>query len=384
MSAQGRPKALAPWRERRAATFGGNTHERRRAPQGDRPLGGAARSAVRGEALPEPPASPAARTPATIAEAAARLRAGELVAFPTETVYGLGGDAGNPDAVRAIFAAKGRPADHPVIVHVADATQISHWARDVPPGAQRLADAFWPGPMTLILPRTPHAADVVTGGQDRVGLRVPSHPVARDLLRAFAAAGGTGIAAPSANRFGRISPTTAQHVAEDLGDRVALIVDGGACDVGIESTIVAFGDGAPMLLRPGGIAAADIARVLGEPLRAPGADAPRASGTLASHYAPRTPMRLAPAPEVARAGDAARRSRCSRARSRVPPDSRARGSPRRGTPARYAHDLYANLRALDATGATAIVVEAVPDDAAWQAVRDRLARASRGDTDDRD
>ena len=224
------------------------------------------------------------------------------MAFPTETVYGLGGDAGNPDAVRAIFAAKGRPADHPVIVHVADATQISHWARDVPSGAQRLADAFWPGPMTLILPRTAHAADVVTGGQDRVGLRVPSHPVARDLLRAFAAAGGTGIAAPSANRFGRISPTTAQHVAEDLGDRVALIVDGGACDVGIESTIVAFGDGAPMLLRPGGIAAADIARVLGESLRAPGTDAPRASGTLASHYAPRTPMRLAPASEVAQRG----------------------------------------------------------------------------------
>ena len=324
-------------------------------------------------------------TPATIAEAAARLRAGELVAFPTETVYGLGGDAGNPDAVRAIFAAKGRPADHPVIVHVADASQLSHWARDIPPGARRLADAFWPGPMTLILPRTPHAGDVVTGGQDRVGLRVPSHPVARDLLRAFAAAGGTGVAAPSANRFGRISPTTAQHVADDLGARVALIVDGGACDVGIESTIVGFGDGAPTLLRPGGIAAADIARVLGEPLRAPGADAPRASGTLASHYAPRTPMRLAPPAEVARVrgGDGTAVAVLARTSARPAGFTGAWiAAPREA--ARYAHDLYANLRTLDAAGAAIIVVEAVPDDAHWQAVHDRLARASRGDDDDRD
>jgi L-threonylcarbamoyladenylate synthase len=349
-------------------------------PQGARPLGGAARSAARGEHTSARIAPP---TPATIAEAVARLRAGELVAFPTETVYGLGGDAGNPDAVRAIFAAKGRPADHPVIVHVADATQISLWARDVPPGARRLAEAFWPGPMTLILPRTPHAADAVTGGQDRVGLRVPSHPVARDLLRAFAEAGGTGIAAPSANRFGRISPTTAQHVAEDLGERVALIVDGGACDVGIESTIVAFGDDAPMLLRPGGIAAADIARVLGERLRAPGADAPRASGTLASHYAPRTPMRLAPVSEVARAGGGAAIAVLARTVAR-PAGCTGPWIAAPQDPERYAHDLYANLRALDASGAAAIVVEAVPEDEAWQAVRDRLVRASQGDTDDRD
>ncbi len=169
---------------------------------------------------------------------------------------------------------------------------MPQWAREVPAGARRLAEAFWPGPLTLILPRAPQVQDIVTGGQDRVGLRVPSHPVAQALLRAFVDAGGGGIAAPSANRFGEISPTTARHVADDLGDRVAMILDGGACAVGIESTIVAFDDGEPTLLRPGGIGIDAIARVLGRAPRAPGADAPRASGTLASHYAPRTPARL--------------------------------------------------------------------------------------------
>ncbi|MFO1315181.1 MAG: L-threonylcarbamoyladenylate synthase [Burkholderiales bacterium] len=320
-----------------------------------------------------------------IARAAALLRMGALVAFPTETVYGLGADAGNADAVRAIFAAKGRPADHPLIVHMPDAALLSHWARDVPAGARRLADAFWPGPLTLILPRTPRATDVVTGGQDSVGLRVPSHPVAQALLRAFVAAGGSGVAAPSANRFGRISPTTPQHVADDLGDRVALIVDGGACDVGIESTIVAFVDGRATLLRPGGIAAADIERALGVPLVAAAGDAPRASGTLASHYAPRTPARLVapaalvstlralPEPVAVLARTVARPARFSGAWIAGPAE-----------PARYAHDLYANLRALDATRAAAIAVEAVPDEPAWQAVRDRLERATRGDDDDRD
>src|SRR5512137_1827787 len=173
-------------------------------------------------------------TEAAIAAAVACLRRGELVAFPTETVYGLGADAANPDAVRRIFAAKGRPADHPVIVHVAEPDDAGAWARAVPEGARRLAAAFWPGPLTLILPRANHVSDLVTGGQDSVGLRVPSHPVARALLAAFARAGGTGIAAPSANRFGRISPTTAAHVAEDLGDTVAMILDGGPCAVGIE------------------------------------------------------------------------------------------------------------------------------------------------------
>ena len=302
-----------------------------------------------------------------------------MVAFPTETVYGLGADADNQDAVRAIFAAKGRPADHPVIVHLADNAQLSHWAREIPPGAQRLADAFWPGPLTLILPRAARASDAVTGGQDRVGLRMPSHPVARALLAAFAAAGGNGIAAPSANRFGRISPTTAQHVADDLGPEVALILDGGACDVGIESTIVAFGDGEPMLLRPGGVPAAEIARVLGRMPRAPDADAPRASGTLATHYAPRTSARTVRASELAIECATGAGSLAVLARTLTRPAQFAGrwiDAPRDA--ASYAHDLYANLRALDATGAAAILIEAVPDDAQWQAVRDRLARATNG------
>ena len=325
-------------------------------------------------------------TPAAIARAVDFLRGGELVAFPTETVYGLGADAGNPDAVRAIFAAKRRPPDHPVIVHLAEARHWSSWARDIPDDARRLAAAFWPGPLTLILPRAAGVPDAVTGGQERVGLRVPAHPAARDLLRAFADAGGRGIAAPSANRFGRISPTTAQHVADDLRDEVALILDGGACDVGIESTIVAFGDGAPMLMRPGGVSASAIADVLGHSLRAPAGDAPRASGTLPSHYAPRTPSRLVDAAELMR------RAPSERGPVAVLARTLARAAWHRdGTwiaapddAERYAHDLYANLRALDAGEAAVMLIETVPDTPAWQAVRDRLSRATRGDGDDRD
>jgi L-threonylcarbamoyladenylate synthase len=325
-------------------------------------------------------------TPAAIARAVDLLRGSKLVAFPTETVYGLGADAANPDAVRAIFAAKGRPLDHPVIVHLAEAGQWSMWARDFPDDARRLAEAFWPGPLTLILRRAAGVRDEVTGGQDRIGLRVPSHPVARDLLRAFAAAGGTGIAAPSANRFGRISPTTAQHVADDLGDAVALILDGGACEVGIESTIVAFGDGAPALLRPGGVSAEAIAAVLGRQLRAPDANAPRASGTLPSHYAPRTPSRLLDAADLLREAQVARGQVAVLACTLARP-AWHRGGAWLEAPhdaARYAHDLYANLRALDAEKAAMLLIESVPDTLAWQAVRDRLTRATRGDDDDRD
>src|SRR5262245_58594931 len=190
-----------------------------------------------------------AATAETLAQAAAHLRAGRLVAFPTETVYGLGADATNAEAVRRVFVAKGRPADHPVIVHVASVQAMASWARDIPAGARALADAFWPGPLTLIVPRAAHVHDIITGGQDSVGLRVPSHPIARALLDAF----GGGIAAPSANRFGHVSPTTATHVSADLGDKPALILDGGASPVGIESTIVAFRGDVPLLLRPGAI-----------------------------------------------------------------------------------------------------------------------------------
>ena len=325
-----------------------------------------------------------APTDAAIARAVLRLRGGELVAFPTETVYGLGADAGKPEAVREIFSAKGRPADHPVIVHLYDTSQLTKWARAVPEGARKLAVAFWPGPLTLILPRAANVDDVVTGGQDSVGLRLPSHPVARALLAAF----GGGIAAPSANRFGRISPTTAQHVADDLGGAVAMILDGGACAIGIESTIVAFSGDEPVLLRPGAIGLADLFRVLGRAPRTHDAAAPRTSGTLASHYAPKTPSTLvAPGAlhaEVAQLGDrdeviavlartVARPAEFVGIWIDAPADAAA-----------YAHHLYANLRALDAANADAILVEAVPHDDAWLAVLDRLARATRGEDDDRD
>jgi len=323
-------------------------------------------------------------TPAAIASAVGHLRAGRLVAFPTETVYGLGADADNPDAVRRIFAAKGRPADHPVIVHLFDPSQLERWARSVPAGARKLAAAFWPGPLTLILPRAPEVSEVVTGGQDSVGLRVPSHPVARELLSAF----GGGIAAPSANRFGRISPTTAQHVADDLGHAVAQILDGGGCTVGIESTIVAFVGDDPVLLRPGGIDVHDLSRALGQTLRETAASAPRASGTLASHYAPRTPASLVAADvlraEILQLGardeiiavlahTVARPSDFAGVWLRAPADAVA-----------YAHDLYANLRTLDAANADVMLIERVPDGDSWLAVRDRLVRATRGVDDDRD
>ena len=326
-----------------------------------------------------------ASSPAVLRDAVTRLRAGALVAFPTETVYGLGADADNADAVRAIFAAKGRPADHPVIVHVATRADIAAWTRDVPSGAHLLAAAFWPGPLTLILPRAAGVSDLVTGGQDTVGLRVPSHPLAQALLSEFARQGGRGIAAPSANRFGRISPTTAEHVLDDLGERVDLIVDGGACAVGIESTIVAFHGEEAMLLRPGGIAVGELARVLGYPPRAADTAAPRASGTLASHYAPRTAARLvAPA-------DLAREAMRQDVRAAVLAHTRDAPAMFPGTwrrapsdAAAYAHELYANLRTLDNAGAALILIESVPADDAWLAVADRLTRAVYAEDDDRD
>jgi L-threonylcarbamoyladenylate synthase len=321
---------------------------------------------------------------AGLAAAIATLRAGGLVAFPTETVYGLGADARNAEAVRAVFAAKGRPADHPVIVHVHDVAAARGWAREFPAGALRLAQAFWPGPLTLILPRAPGVHDVVTGGQDTVGLRVPAHPVARALLEGFDGA----LAAPSANRFGHVSPTQARHVADDLGDAVPVILDGGACPVGIESTIVAFTGRAPMLLRPGGVPMRELERVLGAPLQGATADAPRASGTLASHYAPATPANLV-APDAVSAEVALLAGRDERpavlARLATPPadfDGVWLAAPH--DPAAYAHDLYANLRRLDAADADVLVIEDVPDAPQWAAVRDRLGRATRGMHDDVD
>lgn len=325
-----------------------------------------------------------APNPETIREAAGLLRAGALVAMPTETVYGLAADALNPDAVAKIFAAKGRPADHPLIVHLPDAEQLPRWASRIPREALALARAFWPGPLTLILKRDPGVPDAVTGGQDTVGLRVPNHPVALALLRAF----DSGVAAPSANRFGRISPTTAAHVVEELGDAVAMVLDGGPCDVGIESTILDLSRSTPEILRPGAITAADIARVIGRmPAQAttePAGNqaAPRVSGALAAHYAPRTPMRL-----EAGIGLVAQALAACAQGQRVavlahhcadPGDVRVVWRAGSNLPAGFAHALYAQLRTLDALGLDLILVEAPPADEAWRAVADRLGRAAVG------
>ena len=321
-------------------------------------------------------------TPANIDRAVGLLRDGQLVSFPTETVYGLGADARNASAVRRIFAAKARPASHPVIVHITDASVLPRWSRAVAAGARALAEAFWPGPLTLILPRAPEVGDFITGGQDSVGLRVPGHPVAQALLRGFAAIGGDGIAAPSANRFGHVSATTAQHVADDFGDEIALILDGGQCRHGIESTIVAFTDGTAVLLRPGALSVAQLARVLGYAPIAATASAPRASGTLATHYAPRTPARLMPSADLATAlGQLAQPGAHIAVLAHSvtqPPLFEGAWFDAPAHDAAYAQELYANLRALDALAADEIWIEAPPDGPEWHAVRDRLRRATHG------
>ena len=320
-------------------------------------------------------------SPENVDRAASLLRSGSLVSFPTETVYGLGADARNRDAVARLFAAKRRPVEHPLIVHLAGASALGRWASAIPAGAQALADTFWPGPLTLILPRAAGVPDGVTGGQDSVGLRVPGHPVAHALLERFAASGGDGVAAPSANRFGRVSATTAQHVAEDFGDEVALILDGGACRHGIESTIVAFTGPEPELLRLGAISVEELARVLGREPTTAGAGAPRAPGTLATHYAPRTPARLFPREDLLAALAEIGRSTghvAVLAHSVAQPplfDGTWFDAPAHG--AAYAHELYANLRALDARAADEIWIEAPPDGPEWSAVRDRLRRATQ-------
>lgn len=308
---------------------------------------------------------------ADVRRAAKILRAGGLVAFPTETVYGLGADASSEAALKKLYAVKGRPAGHPVIVHFASADEAFAWAREVPEAARRLAARFWPGPLTLILKRSARAGDFVTGGQDTVGLRVPSHPVAQALLREF----GSGVAAPSANRFGRVSPTRAAHVREDLGEDVDLVLEGGDSEVGIESTIVDLSRGRTVLLRHGAITPAMLEQALGAAVAAADAGAPRASGTLERHYAPKTPLRLVAShaldAEISRAGGGTAVLAFSR------PDERAARwlrMPR--DPQGYAHRLYAVLRELDAAGCALILVEEPPQDAAWSAVRDRLRRAA--------
>jgi len=306
-----------------------------------------------------------------VARGAEILKAGGLVAFPTETVYGLGADASNARAVARLYAVKGRPADHPVIVHFASAEQAFAWAREVPDAARRLAERFWPGPLTLILKRSELAQDFVTGGQDSVGLRVPSHPVAHELLSIF----GSGVAAPSANRFGLVSPTTAAHVREDLGADVELVLEGGPSEVGIESTIVDLSGGGAVLLRPGAITKQQIEEVM--KVTEKNLAAPRHPGSLERHYAPRTPARLLPAHELDRQIAVMTDRVAVLAFSR--PDERVDywlRMPRE--PAAYARRLYAALRELDSAGCEAILVEAPPDAPEWAAVRDRLGRACSG------
>jgi L-threonylcarbamoyladenylate synthase len=329
-----------------------------------------------------------------IDRAVALLQAGELVAFPTETVYGLGADAANPAAVARIFTAKGRPADHPLIVHLPADSYLERWAREIPAVAWELAEAFWPGPLTLILKRAPAVPGAVTGGQDSVGLRVPAHPLALDLLRAYARAGGglagmCGVAAPSANRFGRISPTEAAHVRDELGDAVKLILDGGRCPVGIESTILDLTPGSalpPRLLRPGRITREQIATVIGVlpeiAGRQPDDRTPRVSGSLAAHYAPTTPLRLVPRGRLAEVIARLRQAghRCAVLCYSQLPDQDAPPDLRRlpGDPRGYASELYAALRELDQAATDLILVEEIPATPAWAAVADRLRRAACG------
>ena len=320
-----------------------------------------------------------------IAAAARLLEQGRLVALPTETVYGLGADAENPAAVAKIYAAKGRPQDHPVIVHIAPDADLAYWAAEIPPEAHQLAAAFWPGPLTLILKRAANIPSDVSGGQDTVGLRCPSHPVAIALLQAFKGGKG-GIAAPSANKFGNVSPTTAQHVRDEFGadGSIDAVLDGGQSQVGIESTIVDLSrmqSHGPVLLRPGHISAEAIAAVIDRLPCAPDAQAPRASGTLESHYAPHTPVAMQDSAQLAQTlaqlADA-RRSVALIHYSDLGPAHASMRLPL--TPDGFAHALYAALRAMDHAGAELILVEAPPQGEAWLGVNDRLRRAAHGST----
>jgi L-threonylcarbamoyladenylate synthase len=330
------------------------------------------------------------RQPAAIEQAAQALAAGRLLGLPTETVYGLGADADNASAVARIFSAKGRPNNHPLIVHVAGSTEaewwpaVLHYTADVPDFAQHLMRAFWPGPLTLILPRRNAVGAVAAGGQNSIGLRCPSHPVAQAVLHAARGLGVWGVAAPSANRFGRVSPTTAAHVVSEfedvLGEAELCVVDGGACDVGIESTIVDASRGRPVLLRPGMLTAAQIEAVCGQPLQARDEQAPRASGTLESHYAPHAKVRLMDAAQIQSALDVLgpdARHIAIYTRSRV--TSASKHLVQRAMPAdaaACAHELFAVLRAFDDAAVKLIWIETPPTAPEWDGVRDRLVRAA--------
>ncbi len=313
--------------------------------------------------------------PGEIKQAAAILHAGGLVAFPTETVYGLGADAENEVAVRKVFAAKGRPADHPVIVHLADVQDIIRWSGNIPQLAWRLAEKFWPGPLTMILPRSSRAKDVVTGGLKSVGLRVPSHPVAQALLREF----GSAIAAPSANRFGRVSPTSALHVRAEFGDTLPLILDGGSCEVGLESTIVDFSGDAPAILRPGAITQEQVEAVCGKILSPPADNSTRCSGRLESHYAPRAIVEIVKPSEVCvRAAELEKQGK--KVAILGPPDVPHRVGTELillgNDAATQARTLFSALRKVDELGCDVALVCPPPTTGLGVAVLDRLQKAA--------
>ena len=315
---------------------------------------------------------------AALAAGAHALAAGRLVAFPTETVYGLGAAALDPVAVARIFAAKGRPTDHPLICHVASAEDLDHLVAGVTPAARALAGAFWPGPLTMVMPRSPAVPDAVTGGRDTVAVRVPAHPVALALLRAF----GGPVAAPSANRFGRPSPTTAADVEDELGDEVAVILDGGPCEIGIESTVLDLTTDPPQVLRPGRISAEQIAQVLGAPVAAEASGPARAPGMLESHYAPGARVLVVGADEVAtHAARLDAEGRAVAVLAPAPVDDLPAGTlvlGPAGDADSYAARLYAAFRQADAEGAEVILAVPPPAEGIGVAVRDRLQRASAG------
>lgn len=350
--------------------------------------------------MPDPVVS---ASQAEITQAIEILLQGGLVGFPTETVYGLGADAESPEAVERIYQAKGRPSNHPVIVHVAPEADLSYWVKSIPEQAQALIDAFWPGPLTLILKRAAHISPAVSGGQDSIGMRCPSHPVAQALIRGFAnrkPSGQGGLAAPSANQFGQVSPTQAAHVRTEFPSLVAQgmpVLEGGSSDVGIESTIVDVsrieeGIG-PVLLRPGHITAAQLEAVLNQSVQGADAGAPRVSGTLKAHYAPHTPLQLCTYDELVRqaqqpnlpTGERLAIVAHTTSDARAPAQSISADTQKHpqvdwiampAHPAAYSHALYATLRALDQSGYARILWEVLPDHPDWLGIKDRLSRAA--------
>ncbi|MCO6429137.1 L-threonylcarbamoyladenylate synthase [Nitrosomonas communis] len=319
-----------------------------------------------------------------IAAAVALLKAGKNVAFPTETVYGLGADITNPSAINRIYEIKRRPTNHPLIVHFAEMNQLEYWATDVPEPAKQLAEHFWPGPLTLILPRSPHVPLSVTGGQNTVGLRIPDHPIALALLKALGA--GKALVAPSANRFGRLSPTSASHVHEEFGHEVSMILDGGPCKVGLESTIVGFYHSTAILLRPGGIPVTSLEEILKQKVIVQKAQniTLRAPGTLSSHYAPVTPLEVWPSESIQqRAQELSKKGLRIALVTWSTPDYFSQDSNENihhflmpADSIEYGHHLYATLRQLDQKGFSRLLAEAPPDDPAWLTISDRLQRAS--------